>query len=306
MTALLFAAAVMLLLSSITPYLPFSGPLADLPSHFVLQYAIGAVLLLLLAFAFRAQGVTVALLGAALALNLVQLYPLMAGKAAVTEKPFRILQANVLFLSDKPGKLQDLIRKENPDIVLVSEVNSIFAKAFADMAGDYPHQAVLPQDDRAYGLAVLSKTPIETTVLHFGHDRIPAQEIRTSHDGKPLYIVSFHPANPAKNIALRNREFEGLAARLKAEKSAYKIVSGDFNATPYCHVMKKLLKETGMVQARQGAGPQGTWLSWAPSFLRIPIDHTIVTPNIGIARFRTGPSIDSDHLPTIADLSLDG
>lgn len=304
MTVLLFAAALLLLSFSITPYLPFLGHTADLPSHFVLQYAIGAVVLGVLALIFKAHAVTVVMLGAALALNVAQLYPLMTGKAAVTEKPFKILQANVLFLSTNTEKLQSLIRVENPDIVLASEVNSAFARAFADMAGDYPHQAALPKDGSAYGLAVLSKEPIAVETLHFGDDRIPAQEIRTTHGGKPLYIISFHPANPVRDTVLRDREFEELAKRLNAEKSAYKIVSGDFNATPYSYVMKKLLKDTGMTHARKSMGPQGTWLAWMPPFMRIPIDHTIVSSSIGVADFRAGPFIDSDHLPTIAVLSL--
>jgi hypothetical protein len=40
--------------------------------------------------------------------------------------------------------------------------------------------------------------------------------------------------------------------------------------------------------------------------LRIPIDHCLVSPDIGVLTMRTGRHIGSDHLPIIIDMVMPG
>lgn len=64
--------------------------------------------------------------------------------------------------------------------------------------------------------------------------------------------------------------------------------------------MKNFMHQTGLQNARAGRGVLPTWPTFLPAtFLRIPIDHILVDPRLSVLDYRLGPSIGSDHLPTI-------
>jgi hypothetical protein len=44
------------------------------------------------------------------------------------------------------------------------------------------------------------------------------------------------------------------------------------------------------------------WPTWAPSFLRVPIDHIFVSSSWRVIDRRLGPMVGSDHLPVLVDL----
>ena len=79
------------------------------------------------------------------------------------------------------------------------------------------------------------------------------------------------------------------------------LVLGDCNATPWNHTFVQLLASTGLQLATVG-GWRATWTTSLPWPLRIPIDHILCSPGIGVAATRLGPDLGSDHLPVIADL----
>lgn len=307
MQELVILASIFLLLFSLTPYAPFSRLYTDLPSHFILQYAIGAIVVFVVALIFKSPLAVHIMLAAALCLCLWQLKPFIP-KAPQTSagNTLKILQVNVLFLNKDTVTLRNLVDEEKPDIILAAEVNTAFAKMFRNIISDYPHQTAISSDETAYGIAVLSKTPLEPVQKKdFDMGGIPAQLIKMQHDGKLLSIVSIHPANPVNDIGSRDREFAALEKWFAEEKPEYALLAGDFNATPYCPALKQLQKQTGLQNAREGKGLYGSWPSWVPPFMRIPIDHTLVTKNIGVVDLRVGSDIGSDHLPVITSLVLE-
>jgi endonuclease/exonuclease/phosphatase family metal-dependent hydrolase len=52
-----------------------------------------------------------------------------------------------------------------------------------------------------------------------------------------------------------------------------------------------------------GFGIQCTWRN-PLGYIRIPIDHVCVSPDIAVKRFTTGADIGSDHYPVFAELVL--
>ena len=63
-----------------------------------------------------------------------------------------------------------------------------------------------------------------------------------------------------------------------------------------------LVHDSGLRDARMGFGLKTSWPIPLPSFLRLPIDHCLVSKDIHVERFEIGSRTGSDHLPIIIDL----
>jgi endonuclease/exonuclease/phosphatase (EEP) superfamily protein YafD len=306
MTVLLLLCSAALLLASLTPYMPARPWLAiDLPSHFVIQYAIGAVLLLPLAAVLQSP-LAAALLLASLALSLAQLKPyfkkpLRQGKGA----SLKILQANVLMTNRNTEALRNLILEEKPDVVTCAEVSPAFAMMLEGLKPHYPHQVVTPGQG-GYRVAVISARPfLRITQADFCGARTQSLIFSLDVGGTPVEAVSLHPFTPIANITNRDSEFEAIAAYFSSNTPAHLLLMGDLNATPWCPALKKLKRALNLSNAREGRGLGASWPSWTPfSFLRLPIDHVLAGPNLFVSEFRVGPSVGSDHLPTLTRISV--
>lgn len=307
MSYIVFIAAVLLLALSLTPHLKKPSREIELASHFALQYALAALGLCLVA-GFTAAGVwTYIFLLASLLLNLSQFAPFIGGGAS--ELPpgptLKILQANVLKLNQDTTRLRRLIAAEKPDIIMCAEVTPLFATLFTDLAGAYPYGIVEAEEKSSYGMALLSRLPleaVESLSLDGPGKRALAAQIVL--EGTRLDLVSIHPATPNRDMASRDREFAALAARY-ANSHARLIIGGDFNATPYCAAYKALLRQLPLKNAREGRGIMGTFPVFLPTaFLKLPIDHILAGEGLRVTACRLGPDIGSDHLPTIATVTL--
>ena len=142
------------------------------------------------------------------------------------------------------------------------------------------------------------KHGVETALAH---ERVV---FRVMLDGKPVDAVSIHPFTPNANINSRDGEFAAIAARFAAEKPERLVIMGDFNATPWCPAMKQLVKALQLRNARTGRGINTTWPAFFPFLFRIPIDHVLVSANLGVADFGAQRRVGSDHLPTLTVLYL--
>lgn len=309
MTTAVFIIAMLLFLASLTPYIPLSRHVTDLPSHFPLQYLVASVLMVpVAAYVFSMPNVYFLLAGAALA-SLAQLIKFVSfGKLhdplESDGAPLKILQVNVLKYNMKTGPLRALIGREKPDLIVACEVNGKFALMLRDISFDYPHQMLEPRDDR-YGMAVLSKRPLEgQEILSFTGKKSLSMGFRLRHDNTDIEFLSLHPQTPNRNLRARNHEF-AMAAKYFGGRRDNIVVLGDLNATPYCHAYKKLVRALGLKNAREGQGLCGTFPVFFPlRILHLPIDHVLTGANLLVREFRRGPDIGSDHFPTITTLSL--
>ena len=306
MTLLLLIVTLGLLAFSLTPRLPARpNLLIDLPSHFVVQYSFGAVVLFALSLIWAAPAPAF-LSVVCFALNLQELKPLLPRKMPpAPEGPkLKILQVNVLKTRQNTEQLRQMIAREKPDLFTCAEVNPAFSALVASLENEYPHQLVTPGTD-SYRVAVASKLPfLKVEHTAFGGARTEAVVFRIALDGKTVDAISLHPFTPNKNIKSRDGEFAAIAARFAAENPERLMLMGDFNATPWCPAMKRLVAALKLHNAREGRGINTTFPAVLPFLFRIPIDHVLVSANLGVASFRAGPPMGSDHLPTLTEIYL--
>jgi endonuclease/exonuclease/phosphatase (EEP) superfamily protein YafD len=308
---LVYLATVAGLYGSITPYIPVSIVITDLPSHFILHYIIGTAFLMAFSLVLRAHKLVFAAQAVIILICTITLLPYLIPTDTATPRKnaFKILQANTLYLNKNPQTLERLIAEEKPDIIALSEVNSAFAQMLDGLKEEYPHQRLEPKDRDARGLALLSRYPVtKMETIHFADTHVPAHIAQISIGTIDILLVSVHPRTPLHGLSLRDADFAAMAdrfAQTSADKSPL-IITGDFNATPFCPALRKLMQDIGLSDARRGYGLQQTWPVWLPAPLRIPIDHVLVSAGVSVLDYRLGPSVGSDHLPTIAVLGLAG
>lgn len=197
----------------------------------------------------------------------------------------RVLVANVLRGNPDADALLAWIEAEDPDLIALMEVNDRWVDALAPLAADYPFQALAPREDH-FGLAIYARRLVVATDPGV-RGLTPSIAVRTD-DG--LRLVLTHPIAPISQKAAdaRDDQLRQLAPLLASPDT---VVVGDLNATPWSHAFP----------ASVGARP-GTWPTWLPGPMRIPIDHVLVGPDLALRGLRTGPAFGSDHLGLVADI----
>jgi endonuclease/exonuclease/phosphatase (EEP) superfamily protein YafD len=158
-----------------------------------------------------------------------------------------------------------------------------------------------PKFSTTSGVAVLSRLPLHRPRALFpaGPDR-PAIAVEVETAAGPLTLGAAHPSKPLSpaGLELRDRYLMGLVSAL-ADSRGPLVLAGDFNATPYTPIFRRLRSDLGLSPGPKlpatypaGFGPLG-----------LAIDHVLIRG----ARFdRLEPlaARGSDHRGLYARLSL--
>lgn len=317
-SALLIVIAGIFLCAALTSLFDTGFYLLELPSHFQLQlFWLGVIFILLIWRILPEVPIPFYMMMAlALLINLANIGPWL--KIAPTPqaqiqntesaRPITLLQANVFKFNFESAPLLAYIKAQQPDIIVLSEFTPYWERAMFDLHADWPHMLTTPATG-SEGMAVFSKLPFEDAEVIFMTDRdIPSYILRMKDErGVDFRLLSIHPRSPmsAANYDNRNQHFDWIAAQYEQLSTDMPLIlSGDFNATMYAPRYKKLIRRTGLHNARRGRGVHGTWSLLAKGFPSLPIDHFLHNNKIRVHNFTTGPNINSDHLPTLTEFSI--
>lgn len=277
----------------------------ELLTHFKLQYLCFALLFLFISVLIRNIQIASYSLTSFL-INSYFVLPLFFGSASEPQvdktSEIKVLLSNVLTGNTRYTKLENLIRSEEPDILVLQEIDSNWVKNMSPVFDEYPHRLIQPRSDN-FGIAVLSKIKVlEQNVVSWGRLGIPSIESKLKFGDQIFHLLATHPLPPTspENYQFRNTQISDVAARV-IEIEAAKLVVGDLNITPWSSDYKPL--EAELTNARYGFGVLPTWSANIP-ILRIPIDHILVSEDFEVLNTKTGPDIGSDHLPLISVLRL--
>jgi hypothetical protein len=184
-----------------------------------------------------------------------------------------------------------------PDIVVIADPSSPGHDRRADLAPAYPVQV-----GNAGGLVILARPGIDLSAVpgsdgeldmvraHVALER-SAFDLTVAHLDRPwpLGAGSSLAPSPAPQLAKR---VGGGSERM--------IIVGDFNRPPWTSEMKDLQDSLGV----SAAAAPGTWPSWLPRPLRLPLDLVLVGKGLAAGTVELGPDVGSDHLPIVADIAL--
>lgn len=299
--ALLIAAGMAFLLGLLGAY----GSRLELLSHFLEVYLLGAITagLILLAlrhwkWAFAAGMLTITLFTQA-----APWYRPHGGVFADMPGNLRVMQANVNRSNQKRTAFVEEVRRAQPDIVSVQEVDFAWQEALTPLLDDYPYHVFEPRTDN-FGIAMLSKLPLEETAVFYpANPEVPAIRARLKQGDATVHLLSIHtlPPGTRRSSETRNRQLLYISEWSRANAGPG-IVMGDLNCTMWSPWYTRMMQGTALRDVRHGHGLLRTWPASLP--LRIPIDYVLVQGEIAVLRANLGPDIGSDHLPLVVDLHV--
>jgi endonuclease/exonuclease/phosphatase (EEP) superfamily protein YafD len=226
--------------------------------------------------------------------------------AKLKEEKFSIYSANIQKRNKDFSRLKKELNKIDPDIILLIEVTPDHFDKLRFLTEKYPHYVRFsPVGTCEIGVMLFSKFP----VLSFEKQQLSKYGnvlLKTvlKVNNKKILFYGIHARNPGfiKDFQIRKEQFLMLARDIR-EKSLPAIVAGDFNATPYSPIFRKLLEEAKLKDTRDGFGWLPSWPSRFPP-LWIPIDHILVSHEFDVLNRKIGSFIGSDHYPVYAELSF--
>ena len=224
------------------------------------------------------------------------------------EKTLKLLISNVFMENENTEKFIDLVRKVNPDVFLLAEVNQRWVDAVSILDDDYPHSIKKPLEN-TYGLALFSKLELRDAEVKFlVEDDIPSFHTNVKlRSGKliKLYCIHPRPPVPAENDRSLERDAELLIVGRIADKTDEPtIVAGDLNDVAWSRTTTLFQKISGLLDPRIGRGLYNSFHADHP-LLRFPLDHVFHSNDFRLVELKRMPNIGSDHFPIYIALSFE-
>ncbi len=300
------AAGVLAGLATVAGLLGRVGWAFELVSHFQVQLAVTFAVLGWLALLGRRWGMAVLMLiGATVNAVPVSLAARPQGRPAHEgDHLVRLMALNVHTANTRSDLVLEAVRQADPDVLLLLEVNDRWMAELAPLRSNYPVVLAEPRPDN-FGLALLSRWPIrQQEVLELGEVPVPSLAVELALSDREFWLLGTHPVPPGSpgEAGERNHQLRAIADWAR-EKAGPTMVLGDLNATPWSPYFRDLLRDSGLVDAKPAWGLFTTWpaQSW---MLRLPLDHCLVSPDIGVIARRVGQNTGSDHLPIHLHLAI--
>lgn len=276
----------------------------DLCAHFRVQYlailVLSSIFFLILKRFRAAAGFAVFAL-----INLIAIAPLFFGEEEsriLAPERLRLLVLNVNSTGGDVDKVMQLIRKSDADLVALQEISSRWLKQLAQQKSAYSFSIISPREDN-FGMALLSRIPLlASESVTIGKTGVPSIVSRVLWKLRPVQIIVTHPLPPIGPgyADRRDDQLEQLSGFIDSEVPT--IITGDLNTTPWGYAFKRLLRQSGLKNSARGFGIQATWPA-GNIFLRIPIDHVLLSSDFRVIERSVGESVDSDHLPILIELA---
>ena len=199
----------------------------------------------------------------------------------------------------------DLLRRERPDVVLLTELLPAHRLRLQELGGLLPYRAQSGESG-LFDVQLLSSLPIRSVKLHYPVvRRMPVIEVLLC--GAParcLTVIGMHAPPPIADWSAWRDQILRFAAEIASKVRDGRIVLlGDLNAAPWSPIFAELLRTGGLTDAALGSPFRSTWLSPVPLF-GLPLDHVLIGAGISPASRRLGDGFGSDHFPVIADLVI--
>ncbi|WP_353224777.1 endonuclease/exonuclease/phosphatase family protein [Salinisphaera sp. C84B14] len=240
---------------------------------------------------------------AAVLLPYTPLHGALTDNACTPDRRLTVMVANVRLRNDPDGRLIEQVRRYQPDVFVVLEVNDSWLDALAPLEQSMPH-TIHRTTGSYFGIALYSRLPLHSSEIRYlaGQDTpqiVTEVELRT---GERVDFLGIHPRPPHPSQSALGRDAVLLKAGLLLHDSDRPgVVAGDLNATPWERAVTHMREIGRLVDPRQGYGflptydAQSWWMRW-------PLDHVFYEAGFDAVELTRGNDFGSDHFPYVARL----
>lgn len=277
-------------------------PRLDVLAHFAPVYLGLALVCLLATIVVRRHRILTAAAGlAAVAASVTLMAPEFTrdtGPAAPPDAPgqIKVIQINALRTNTDIERVADWLIAQHPDVVTVSEARHdlrdlMIARGWktAGAHGD---------------LMIFTRQNYRGMDRPFPGDRSWLTFVNATYatSSGPAEFVTAHLDWPTvPTVTDQTRDLVFVADRRPRRRM---ILTGDFNAAPWSHEVRRLDRDLGLYRRDRALA---TWPAmvlgrpWPLPFL--PIDHVYAGPGWATVKVERGPWVGSDHYPVIVTLA---
>jgi len=211
-----------------------------------------------------------------------------------------IISSNVFQDNKNTKGCMQMLKKHDPDIILLLETDQFWFEGTKELQQTYPHQVLVPLEN-TYGMLLYSKLElINPQVRYLVDPEIPSI---TTHvklgSGTKIVLNCVHPTPPVpgenSHSTERDKELLLIAKEVKANKLPT-IVIGDLNDVAWSYTTELFTKISGLLDPRVGRGFYNTFHAKLP-FLRFPLDHVFCSTDFKLVNMHRLENFDSDHFP---------
>jgi endonuclease/exonuclease/phosphatase (EEP) superfamily protein YafD len=227
---------------------------------------------------------------------------------ATPETTISLLISNVFMDNRKAERLRELIREQDPDVILTVETDEWWERELATFEKSHPF-VVKQAQDNTYGMHLFSRLELVNPRVRFlVEDDIPS--IHTSvklRSGKTIELRCVHPRPPAPAESTRSTERDAellIVGKDLKGKDVPAIVIGDLNDVAWSHTNDLFQSISGLLDPRIGRGFFSTFNANWP-VMRFPLDHAFSSPDFRLITFKRLQHSGSDHFPVFVKLSFE-
>ncbi len=300
-------AAIVNALLSTAGYLGEFNLLLELNSHFKLQYLLVGFSTLIFFALVRSKKIWFLVSAFCIIINLAEIvpwyFPAPAFAGAHPGQHLRILHSNVLTSNRRYADAISLVKAEQPDIAVFVEVSTAWDRELAVLREMFAY-SFQQQESEEFGTIIYSKLPLENASVRGFSSQRKSLLADVKVQDKTISLILAHSSAPLNQHSFidRNQQLAGIGEYAAQVKNPL-VVVGDFNTTMWSPFYKNMINTGKLRNARSGFGLLPTWPTFMP-LAYIPIDHVLVSKEIGVLKIYTGRNVGSDHLPLITDLVI--
>ncbi len=206
---------------------------------------------------------------------------------------------NVLTSNTNYQGLINETEEQNPDIIILQEIDDLWINNLKPLNKKYKYNIKHIRYDN-FGIAMFSKLPIiDYQIEKWTGYEIPVIKAKLKLKNKDILLYAIHTLPPVSNeyLKTRNEMLKEINTISNSNKEKI-IIAGDLNTTRYSHAYKKYILNSNLYDIQTNSNNiHGTWNAKHPSFMRISLDHVLVSKDINGTDFNIGKDFGSDHLP---------
>ncbi len=222
------------------------------------------------------------------------------GAACFSAVAFNVLQHNREY-----GRTIAMLEREQPDVLLLMETDSLWLAALQPVLLGYPHVSQRALDN-TYGMIFASRLKVRDA--QFQHptsaDTPTLYATLTTRGGQSFDFVGLHPRPPLPGQDTETRDANiARAAQRQANDPTPALAMGDFNDVAWSRTTQRFMALGGYHDPRVG---RGLYASFPSKYTLIgwPLDQIFVTPAFTVGAVRVLDDVGSDHRPLAVRLCL--